>query len=489
LALDELGIKYQHVFSSETNAAAIKLHQANFKPDFMFRDVTARDTMSTPCVDLYVAGFPCQSFSTAGKRQGFNDEQGRGKVFKHILDYIDRKRPKIFVLENVKGLRSLNRGEAEKAIVAALEGIRKGGNSQASAYEIHVSILNTMDDGIAQNRPRWYCVGLRKDAIPEGRDQSSFAFPARKSRPSLESILDPRARASDLRKESSSVRANVERAIRRIHGEHDNTSDVKDMPYVVDVDASQDRSHEMLDTSPCLTRSRYRGHWLLHKGRRMTLREMARLQGIDLGKLNMVVTKSEMGQLIGNAMTVPVVGAVIEQALQAMGLHSAGRDQSNLGTRGESQQSEVTRKAQKPTTRPKSRPEGTLAAPTTEETQPGVDVIGGRSMMIDSGASCHIVNEGALTPEEIRRKRPLHRPLPILTANGYITATHCTDVHIPSLDIWVEALILEKSPSVLSIGRLVTTHGVQLEWIDNVPTLRRHGQHHGRASRIRYVPC
>ena len=207
----------------------------------------------------------------------------------------------------------------------------------------------------------------------------------------------------------------------------------------------------------------------------MTLREMASLQGIDLGNLNKeVVSKSEMGQLIGNAMTVPVIGAVIEQALQAMGLHSAGRARSNLGTRGEGQ-SEAIQTAPKPATKPKSRSKATSSAKATEVAQPLVDIDGQRAMMVDSGASIHIVNEGELSAEEIQRTRPLHESMLIVTANGEVTATHCTDIHIRSLDLWVEAMILGKSPTVLSMGRLVEDHGVRIEWISKVPTLHHNG--------------
>ena len=93
-----------------------------------------------------------------------------------------------------------------------------------------------------------------------------------------------------------------------------------DQPYVVDCDASKRKSCYMKNVSPCLTRSRNRGHWLLHKNRRMSIKEMMRLQGIDPDKFKQVVPDSVMGQHIGNAMSVNVIERILSRALKAAGL-------------------------------------------------------------------------------------------------------------------------------------------------------------------------
>ena len=69
-----------------------------------------RDNSTAPYVDMYIAGFHCQPFSTMGKRQGMDDDQGRGIVFFGILNYIQTKLPKIFILENVKGFSTIDKG-------------------------------------------------------------------------------------------------------------------------------------------------------------------------------------------------------------------------------------------------------------------------------------------------------------------------------------------------------------------------------------------
>ena len=87
-ALDNLGMEYTHVFSSESNPHLEKFIDANFKPTTFYKDIKTRDNSNTPYVDLYVAGFPCQPFSVAGKQQGFKDSQGRGTIVGHCIDYI-----------------------------------------------------------------------------------------------------------------------------------------------------------------------------------------------------------------------------------------------------------------------------------------------------------------------------------------------------------------------------------------------------------------
>ena len=111
IALEKSGVSYDHVFSSDMDPHVVKMIEANHSPRILYGDIRNRDVMQVPYVDLYVAGFPCQPFSVAGKKQGFWDEQGRGTLFFDIINYINEKRPKVFILENVRGLATINGGK------------------------------------------------------------------------------------------------------------------------------------------------------------------------------------------------------------------------------------------------------------------------------------------------------------------------------------------------------------------------------------------
>ena len=99
-----------------------------------------------------MAGFPCQPFSDAGKKRAFNDEKGRGQICWNILEYIKAKRPKIFILEIIRGFVKLHNGKHMRRIPNELRNIK---DAMGQAYEIEHQVINTKEQGIPQNRPRW----------------------------------------------------------------------------------------------------------------------------------------------------------------------------------------------------------------------------------------------------------------------------------------------------------------------------------------------
>lgn len=120
--------------------------------------MTKRNHRRLPDVDLYVCGFPCQSFSTAGKRKGVKDR--RGTIIYSCLNTIKAKKPRYFILENVKGILSIDKkdknekyGETWKTIWSELEKLKRLG------YSIDWKVMNTREYGIPQNRERVYIVG------------------------------------------------------------------------------------------------------------------------------------------------------------------------------------------------------------------------------------------------------------------------------------------------------------------------------------------
>ena len=153
LAMQNLGGKC--VFTSEWDKEAQKTYRANFG-EVPFGDITKEDIKKyiPNDFDLLCAGFPCQAFSIAGKRGGFEDT--RGTLFLDVAEIIKRKKPKAIFLENVKGLRNHNGGKTLETILNVLR-------NDLNYFVPEPKIMNAKDFGVPQNRERIYIVGFRKD--------------------------------------------------------------------------------------------------------------------------------------------------------------------------------------------------------------------------------------------------------------------------------------------------------------------------------------
>ena len=164
MALQNLGGKC--VFSSEWDLQAQKTYLFNYG-EVPFGDITTEKVKSyiPDNFDVLCAGFPCQSFSMAGKRLGF--EETRGTLFFDVAEIIRRKRPKALFLENVKGLLIHNRGETIKTILKVLR-------EDLGYYVPEPQIVNAMNFGVPQHRERVYIVGFRDD---QGVNEFSYPLP------------------------------------------------------------------------------------------------------------------------------------------------------------------------------------------------------------------------------------------------------------------------------------------------------------------------
>ena len=162
LAMQNLGGKC--VFTSEWDKDAKRTYKANFG-ERPFGDITKEETKAfiPDGFDLLCAGFPCQAFSIAGKRGGFEDT--RGTLFFDVAEIIKRKQPKAIFLENVKGLRNHNGGKTLATILNVLR-------NDLGYFVPEPQIVNAKDFGVPQNRERIYIVGFRNDLGIE-----SFEYP------------------------------------------------------------------------------------------------------------------------------------------------------------------------------------------------------------------------------------------------------------------------------------------------------------------------
>lgn len=150
-AAKDLGIDTECVLSSEIDKWACMTYEKNYHEN-PYCDVTKIDEKEVPDFDVCLAGFPCQAFSIAGKRGGFNDT--RGTLFFDVARIIKEKRPKAFLLENVKGLVNHRSGKTLDTILNTLK--------EDLGYVTYYKVLNSKDYGLAQNRERIYIVGFRE---------------------------------------------------------------------------------------------------------------------------------------------------------------------------------------------------------------------------------------------------------------------------------------------------------------------------------------
>ena len=162
------GKNLKTVYASEWDIHAQKTYKDNFNDDFEIAgDIKLEDEeKDVPEFDICLAGFPCQAFSLAGNRKGFEDDyfgMCRGTLFQEVVRICNYHKPKVIFCENVKGLKNHDKGRTYKVIKSAFEQI---------GYKVVESILNSKDFGVPQNRERIYIIAFRNDI-----DSSDFVFP------------------------------------------------------------------------------------------------------------------------------------------------------------------------------------------------------------------------------------------------------------------------------------------------------------------------
>jgi len=154
LALERNGIKSVGFSEIDKYASMVlKYHWPNIKN---WGDITKIKTEELPNFDILTFGFPCQTFSIAGKRKGFEDL--RGQLIYEVIRILRDKQPRFFIGENVKGLLSHNKGQTIEIILEELCEV---------GYAIDFEVLNAKDFGVPQNRQRVFIVGKRLDTLSE----------------------------------------------------------------------------------------------------------------------------------------------------------------------------------------------------------------------------------------------------------------------------------------------------------------------------------
>lgn len=281
----------ENVFSSEWDKDAQKMYEANFgeKP---FGDINLIEPKEIPDHDILLAGFPCQPFSIAGKGLGFADT--RGTLFFNIEAILEEKRPKAFLLENVKRLTTHDNGQTFKVILEKLKGL---------GYTVYHKIFNSLDFGVPQKRERIYIVGFKEPLYFKFPKPLGFYKP-------LSEILQ-------------------------------NESEIP-KSYFLSEDIKQQRLNAVKGTPPfpsiwhqniggnisalpfsCALRAGGSYNYLVVNGvRRLTDREMLRLQGFpDTFKINLPYSQAR--KVAGNSVSVPVIQAIAGEMINALNIQKA----------------------------------------------------------------------------------------------------------------------------------------------------------------------
>lgn len=276
------------VFSSEFDEDACKTYEANFG-EHPSGDITRIDTKDIPDFDILLGGFPCQAFSIIGKKEGFANETC-GTLFFEIERILKEKRPKAFMLENVKNLTAHDGGKTFRVIREHLEVL---------GYNVFAKVLNAIDYGVPQKRERIIIVGFL-DAV-------LFSFPdpipvnERKSLVDiLEKNVDKKYYVKDSIRESRLLRIK-DRNYPKPYISHENMAgSITPHPY-----------------SSALRAGASANYILINDERRPTEREMLRIQGFP-DTFKIVVPYGKMKHQCGNSVAVPVIKAVAEQMVLSL---------------------------------------------------------------------------------------------------------------------------------------------------------------------------
>lgn len=251
-------------------------------------DITKVSASSIPNFNVLLAGFPCQPFSSIGKREGFANKT-QGTLFFDILRILKYHMPEAFLLENVPGLLTIQHGETFKVIISALE---------EAGYSVHHTVLEASDFGLAQSRKRVIIVGFRSDI-----DDSSFEFPKGNSKHvAVKDILEDNPEGYPI---SKKLQENY--LFKKDDGR----------PYVVDKNSTglaktlNSSYHKIQRLTGTFVKGGETGLRLLSE------KECKRLQGFP-DDFKIPVSRTQMYRQMGNSVAVPMIKAVSDNLKEVL---------------------------------------------------------------------------------------------------------------------------------------------------------------------------
>jgi DNA (cytosine-5)-methyltransferase 1 len=295
------------VFSSDIDKYACSTYKNNFG-EFPLSDITKINEKEIPNFDILCAGFPCQPFSIGGLRKGFQDT--RGTLFFDIERIIREKRPRAFILENVKGLVNHDKGKTLNTIINKLAD-RVNGDENLNKfkdcldYDIHYKVINSKKFGVPQNRERIYIIGFDK--------QTDFKFPTGNKEKKLTEVIDYSLESNKI---SPILESNIETHLKN----HKRYSEVKDLEYLLAYEVRKSRCTFRFDNlSPTLTAKMGTGGnnvpVLVNQKRKLSTDECLKIQGYPKN-FKIKPNYSQSYKQIGNSVSVPVIKALAKEIVK-----------------------------------------------------------------------------------------------------------------------------------------------------------------------------
>ncbi len=291
------------IFSSEIDAHAKEMYFENFG-ELPYGDITKIDETIIPNHDILLAGFPCQPFSIAGEKKGFEDT--RGTLFFDIARILKDKKPKVIVLENVKHFKNHDEGKTIRVILETLYEL---------GYTTNWEVLNAKDFGVPQNRERTIIVGslngvkfdfkklrkspqvtiseiLQEDGEFEYLDENEYTL-----------IENPKKQPSGL------IFCGYRNKNIRINGTRENTE------HLSRVHKQPNRIYDSNGTHPTIASQESAGRYFVYhkdKARKLTIKECFRLMGFS-DDFKMIGSKAKLYNRIGNSVVVPMIKEIAKE--------------------------------------------------------------------------------------------------------------------------------------------------------------------------------
>jgi DNA (cytosine-5)-methyltransferase 1 len=292
-ALQQLGIAFRHCFSCDKDKFVLQSIKANYNPKKIYTDITKRKHALLPDIDIYVCGFPCQPFSLMGNKMGTEDS--RSNIMYQCIKVIKKKLPKVFILENVKNFKFIQKGQPFDYLLSELKKIKTC--NKDLAYNVSFDILNTKDYGIPQNRERIFIIGIRKDIQKEN---TTYTTPDKLPMRDLDDFIIDKTIYTTVAYKS------LQKNLDKIN--HEKNCIITPFTYYFPIK----------NISPTLT-TQCSKYYLTSYNRKINIEDALQLQGFPIN-FTQSISNTQMFKQIGNSMSVNVLKVLFQKIFQIINI-------------------------------------------------------------------------------------------------------------------------------------------------------------------------